>query len=803
MGHSERKRLPVQVPKTTSKVKTRSKVAKVEKEPKIDPAELSLQAIAAELRAGITPVGGKASEPSVNFVAEALNLPKSAGKVAVIPRATSAGISRLAAVPKSKSKSKTKSKSKSKSTKPQPAAASSEAQPAAASSQAQVARELSAAQAETADVPLARRSPKKSRSKKKKKKESPKPESQKQENPAPVLATPAGVPVPAISEQSERQRFHWKILFTRQWVMRNTGVVTSLVLHTVLMLALSLIFFQAGIGDSRIFLDLSDAPAANDDNDLLEVDLAGLEGDFDLDDLGSDAEEESLQDELEQEDATDPLSLAELGASAENASASASNGRQGDGKSATFFGTRAKGNRFVFLVDRSGSMEYGKRDRRSRLAFNRYDVAVAELLDAVSSLQPHQEFLVAMFAQDTRVMFDPKRRKKPTLVPATESNKRRLRDWVERQTLGWGTDPREGLKLAFALKPDAIFLLSDGAFVNEQGDDKPKTRDIARKNSGRLGAIPVNTVALEGESSRESLQEIAEITRGAFRFQSIDKYVADVLAGGKNGIQLRAISWALQGQKNIALERRLEIIDQLASFIDSGQAENRFIAEKLIHQATFEMFEGEVEPVNAGNRKQISGTWKRIASEMQGYRKTGQVSALDPELADSQKLCMSIAGNEIDTYLSLLESGDPQKLQPRAMLRLMLGVLEQQEQAGPTPQSIGWIRYLGRRLDGRKPTESDRQKLGKSQWSHAQTRSWVEDLLAKRTKRSQNLFEKVADAKKPWPQREKLAWQLLKKYPESEESVKTLEIIRQNIDQADDVGNGDALTVEKLLSFSF
>jgi hypothetical protein len=61
---------------------------------------------------------------------------------------------------------------------------------------------------------------------------------------------------------------------------------------------------------------------------------------------------------------------------------------------ALFFGTKAKGNRFVFVIDNSSSMKGG-----------RLEMALAELVKTVESLTPRQSFYVIFVSDQTYPMF--------------------------------------------------------------------------------------------------------------------------------------------------------------------------------------------------------------------------------------------------------------------------------------------------------------------------------------------------------------------------------------------------------------
>jgi len=98
-----------------------------------------------------------------------------------------------------------------------------------------------------------------------------------------------------------------------------------------------------------------------------------------------------------------------------------------DGRSATFFGTVAEGERFVFILDISGSMEEG--DDRSQTGSSRFTRARRELLATIYHLYPGQEFAVLLFSGSCRPMFDmPTNR--VTFFTASKANKSRITKWL-------------------------------------------------------------------------------------------------------------------------------------------------------------------------------------------------------------------------------------------------------------------------------------------------------------------------------------------------------------------------------------
>jgi hypothetical protein len=169
-------------------------------------------------------------------------------------------------------------------------------------------------------------------------------------------------------------------------------------------------------------------------------------------------------------------------------------GGLGSGK-ASFFNIEASGERFVFVVDHSGSMNGAKLAR-----------AKSELIRSVRALDEQAEFYIIFYNdQFARMPAD-------GLVQATEANKNEYLGWVERIAPGGGTEPQEAMKLALSLRPDAIYLLSDGLFAEEA------CGVIRGANPG--ARIQIHTIAFYDNAGEPVLRRIAEENRGIYRFVS-------------------------------------------------------------------------------------------------------------------------------------------------------------------------------------------------------------------------------------------------------------------------------------------
>jgi VWA domain-containing protein len=177
----------------------------------------------------------------------------------------------------------------------------------------------------------------------------------------------------------------------------------------------------------------------------------------------------------------------------------------GRSESTLFFGTAAKGNRFVFVVDNSSSMKGG-----------RLDLAVAELIKTVEGLSPRQSFYVIFVSDQTYPMFYPAR--EPTLVPATPANKKHLAEWAPKAILASGKN-RELIKamdLAASLQPQAVYLLWDGDLRYSETVRLDVMTHLTEPNQWNF-IVHTLGMGLTSPNSEQNLRMIAQAHSGTFR----------------------------------------------------------------------------------------------------------------------------------------------------------------------------------------------------------------------------------------------------------------------------------------------
>jgi hypothetical protein len=159
-----------------------------------------------------------------------------------------------------------------------------------------------------------------------------------------------------------------------------------------------------------------------------------------------------------------------------------------------FFGQEAVGQRFAFVLDRSGSM-----------AGKRWKACTKELVKALRSLPAHAEFFVVLFSShhiDANGQSG--------WMPAAPARVEEVVTWLGTIWPGGGTLPASAFERVFSLPspPDVIYFLTDG----EVGGFTSSTCADLRGGAPTI----VNTIALENGASSDMLREMAETSGGQF-----------------------------------------------------------------------------------------------------------------------------------------------------------------------------------------------------------------------------------------------------------------------------------------------
>ncbi len=171
---------------------------------------------------------------------------------------------------------------------------------------------------------------------------------------------------------------------------------------------------------------------------------------------------------------SDGAGLAHAGRSGEGPGAGPGRGI-GDGRGRTrLFGVEGEGTRFVYVFDRSASME------GAPLA-----AVKAELAASLDSLEDKHQFQI-IFYNERPWVFNPAG-DPGKLAFANAQNKERARKFVRSITADGGTRHEEALSAALRLQPDCIFFLTDG--------DEPRLSDAQLQKVRRAaGGVSINTI---------------------------------------------------------------------------------------------------------------------------------------------------------------------------------------------------------------------------------------------------------------------------------------------------------------------
>jgi hypothetical protein len=174
------------------------------------------------------------------------------------------------------------------------------------------------------------------------------------------------------------------------------------------------------------------------------------------------------------------------------------------GSGATFFGARAEGYRFVFVIDSSTSM-----------LGPRWEALQIELKRAIQSLSPDQEFFVLSFDSGAHPMFG-KLPPQGEFLPPTKENVDRLSRWVGSIQHQGFTLPASAIGIALRMKPDAIFLLSDGEIRDTTVFDLRRFNREPDEDGETRVMVPIHTVLLHSDVGYLPLRTIAEENDGVF-----------------------------------------------------------------------------------------------------------------------------------------------------------------------------------------------------------------------------------------------------------------------------------------------
>jgi len=172
---------------------------------------------------------------------------------------------------------------------------------------------------------------------------------------------------------------------------------------------------------------------------------------------------------------------------------------RGGGRKASFFGLGAAGRRIVFVVDASASMNHPYLGE----AKTRFGQLKLELAKSILGLTEDQQFFIIFFNEHAIPM------PADAMEHAYPQNQQRFLEWAASVPASGLTDPRPALTMALGLRPDVVYLLTDGTFPRDvQGD----------LNALRQSVVELNTIAIGDPRAEKSLKPLATRNLGRFTF---------------------------------------------------------------------------------------------------------------------------------------------------------------------------------------------------------------------------------------------------------------------------------------------
>jgi len=171
----------------------------------------------------------------------------------------------------------------------------------------------------------------------------------------------------------------------------------------------------------------------------------------------------------------------------------------GSGGGAKFFGVEARGNRFLYICDVSGSMEG-----------ERLTALKAALRESVEGLLERARFSVVLFSSDAIALSGNR------WMEATDERKKALsRELGGIQAFG-GTNPLTAFDIAFEMKPrpDAIYFMTDGVFGDEV-NSVIESRLMRMNNSGDR-RVPIHCITFIERGSEPIMRKIARQSGGTY-----------------------------------------------------------------------------------------------------------------------------------------------------------------------------------------------------------------------------------------------------------------------------------------------
>ncbi|MFM8571028.1 MAG: hypothetical protein ACKOAU_05470 [Pirellula sp.] len=230
-------------------------------------------------------------------------------------------------------------------------------------------------------------------------------------------------------------------------------------------------------------------------------------------------------------DSASPLDLSELtkdleGYSADAGSSGTAIGKTGEGLSGkgsvgasgsgpdgstttTFMGLRGSGSNFVYVLDRSASMD---EFQGAPIRF-----AKTELLKSIASLAERNQFQIVFYNDSPGSLSNGSAAGK--LLSANEINKEKASRFIKAIKPSGGTEHIPGLKMGLSFAPDVLFFLTDAAEPSLTEAQLLEIQTRAERSLTTIHTIQFNHGPAPNDGTW--IRELAERNRGTYRYIDI------------------------------------------------------------------------------------------------------------------------------------------------------------------------------------------------------------------------------------------------------------------------------------------
>lgn len=171
------------------------------------------------------------------------------------------------------------------------------------------------------------------------------------------------------------------------------------------------------------------------------------------------------------------------------------------GGAASFFGLEARGTRFAYICDVSGSMD----TTVGETSITRVEILKNELARSISALLQNARFYVCLFSSEPKALGD-----RNEWVSANDAGKQWAQRTIPKIAAGGSTEPLPAFKIVFALRPrpEAIYFMTDGEF------DEGAATQIARMNAE--WHIPIHCITFVSREGEKVMKKIAADSGGTY-----------------------------------------------------------------------------------------------------------------------------------------------------------------------------------------------------------------------------------------------------------------------------------------------